>query len=1379
MVRRTVIVCGALALLLAVLVAAAGLFLRTEAGGRALAEAVAGLVSTPGGTEVQIAAIGPGLPSRLAVNGLVVRDAEGEWLAVDALVIDWRPLALLRGRISVREAAVKGVRFSRLPGAGPNAEATAGTAGLPTLPLDLEVESFTLDDVQVGAAVAGEPVDLRAHGRLAAATGGRVETAATVVRTNGAGGTADLAADWTPAMRELTVDARLDEPKGGVIGTALGFAGQPPVRLLVSGQGALDAWRGSISGDIGNDVHLDAELRSAATPAGMSAHLTGRADVAPLLGEALRPLAADGVTFAATLRRPGADALRVDALEVAAGGIRLTAAGVVRKEADRIGLQATAELAGLDLRAKEVAAVLSGNPSLSIDAVFEPETSNLSMNAVRLDAPALSLAGEGTVDLGQGDGRATVRGTLKDIAVLRSVTGLDLTGHAELAAEANRADGQVNGTFRLATDGLRTGLAPIDVLLGGAPSLQGRVSADPNGRSLRLQDLELAGDLLRADAAADLTDGVVSADYRARVADIGPAAAAAGLSARGALALAGTLTGDPADPSAQATVRFDDGRVETVAVTSARADIKAEALASAPRGVLSVDAAVEGKPVRARVPFAGTGDGGFRLGPFNATAPGAVASGTLNLPLEGGPVLGNARLRTGADGKPAAFAGYRLAGKSDTMVRLGAQRGEQTFDVEADGRSLALTMPDGVAGSAESATLRASLAVSPQGPRGKVDASATAVAAGGRVVDAFQAQLSGSAEAAKFSVAARVPGVTDGEVRLAGTAHREGRTTRVVVDSVDGRVGGEALALRQPLRIGIGDGGVQVEDLDLGVGTGTITAAGRSGTGGSDGTFVVRDLPLSVVRAIQPDLGLSGTVDAMGTVRTTGAALSGDLAVDVKDVHVAGMDPARAIDATVTARLAGGSLVVEAGSTIAGQPLEAVARIPVSVDAQSLAVRLAPQAPLSGRLRWAGPMAELWELLPLPDQRLTGQADVDLELAGTVADPRITGAAVLNNGRYENFVTATVIEGLAVRAQANGTGTVSTTLRGNDGERGTIKGDGTISLRSGGQALADLTVVFAEATLVRRDDVTATLSGTINVRQGPTDARISGRIVSDRVEVRLIDRLPPSVVVLDVKEINLPPGEHRSPPEEPGAPAWVANLDLAVSLPRRVFVRGRGLESEWQGDLRVTGTTAAPILTGSVSARSGVFDFAGRRFTIEQGGIGFAGGQKIDPTLNVVAVRDVADFTARITVTGTASAPAIALSSQPALPDSEILARVLFGKDVAKLGPVELAQLGLALDTLASGESLSEDALSYVRSLLGLDVLTVETGDEDGNGPAVGVGRYVADGVYVGARQGIDDDTTAGTVEVEILPGLSVESEVGSGDEGATGALGLRWRWDY
>ncbi len=95
MLRRAILGIGGVLALLAMLVAAGLLFLQTEAGGRIAAQALARLASTPGEAEVSIAGIEPGLPSHLALRGLKLRDTDGEWLAIDRLAIDWRPLALL------------------------------------------------------------------------------------------------------------------------------------------------------------------------------------------------------------------------------------------------------------------------------------------------------------------------------------------------------------------------------------------------------------------------------------------------------------------------------------------------------------------------------------------------------------------------------------------------------------------------------------------------------------------------------------------------------------------------------------------------------------------------------------------------------------------------------------------------------------------------------------------------------------------------------------------------------------------------------------------------------------------------------------------------------------------------------------------------------------------------------------------------------------------------------------------------------------------------------------------------------------------------------------------------------------------------------------
>lgn len=1449
------IVAAVLALVLLLVIAALAL-LQTEAGGRAAARALSTLASTPGETEVRIKRIGPGLPGRVSVSGVSIADADGEWLAADSAEVRWRPLALLRGRLSVAEASAGSVRLSRLPKGDPEAEADGQAFSLPRLPLDLQVERFRFEDVEIGEAVAGEVVTLRAKGEIAAKRDGGVTTEAEILRTDGVGGAVRLAALYEPAGERLSLDLRADEPQGGVIGAGLGLDGRPPVRLVFAGDGPVSNWRGRLDGCVGEEIGLVADVASENTAEGPQLTVAGNAAVAALLPEDARALSEDGIGFALALRRPDAGVLAVDGAEVTAKGAELTAAGrlllddqrfedlrlrllvadatalapllapatmeagqievevsgswakpTATVDAGLVGLRATgasvagtavhasvtagdggamrieaeAALTGVRAAGTEIDAVLGAPPRLRLGATIDAGRDDVTLDEVQLLTPALIVHGRGAYGLASGEGAASLRALAPDLGAFSGLAGGAVAGSAALAVDARLAGGGIDAGLGLASSDFRSGVAAADTLLGAAPSLRAALRLDPDSGEATLEHVLLVGDGVQATAAATLTDGLVGGQYRIDVPDVAAAAAAAGVAAGGALALAGSIAGPAADPEATAVLTLAEGEVAGAVTSPVRIELAATSLATAPRGLLTASASAAGEPLRLAVPFDGRGGGPLRLGPIEGGGAGAQLSGSLSL-APGGVVLGTLALEVGGAGRPVALAGSRLDGEAEVTATFGERNGAQTVEVRGTGRSLALTTPDGPLGAAESLSLRANLLAAAD-PQGEVSLSVVRPAVAGVSLAAVDARLSGSPADGRYEIVARPEGDPAEALRAQGTIAQGTDGSRLSVASLSGRIGGHEIALRRPLVITRSGGETVVGELDLSVAGGSVSGSGRTGAGGTDGRIVLNQLPLSLAGAVAPGLNLTGMLNGEGRVATDGQDLTGRLAVRLSDVRAGPAGGAPPVEARAVATIGSGTAALEVRvPSLGGSPLTFDARVPARVDARTLAVEMAEQAPLEGRLVWSGAVARLWELAPFTDQRLTGDADIDLTLAGTVAAPELGGRAALTDGRYEHFLTETVIDGLSLQAVRAGSGGIALALRGTDGAKGRVRGDGRVMLAEGMAPLVDFVLTFEEATLVRRDDVTAAFSGEIAFRQDRTGAALTGDLTSERIEVRLIDRLPPSVVVLDVTEINLPPG-HVSTRSEPAADTSAGGpavaLDISVKLPRRVFVRGRGLESEWEGDLRVSGSSADPRFIGVVQVRSGTFDFAGKRFTLETGEIGFTGGATANPTLNVQAVRITPDLTALIRVTGTALDPEIELASRPALPESEILSRVLFEKGVAKLGPVEAAQLAMALDTLASGESMSEDALSYVRNLLGLDVLTIEAGEEEGEGPALGVGRYVADGVYVGARQGVAEDSAAGTVEIEVLPGLAIESEVGEGAEGATGALGLRWKWDY
>src|SRR5690606_16755860 len=101
-----------------------------------------------------------------------------------------------------------------------------------------------------------------------------------------------------------------------------------------------------------------------------------------------------------------------------------------------------------------------------------------------------------------------------------------------------------------------------------------------------------------------------------------------------------------------------------------------------------------------------------------------------------------------------------------------------------------------------------------------------------------------------------------------------------------------------------------------------------------------------------------------------------------------------------------------------------------------------------------------------------------------------------------------------------------------------------------------------------------------------------------------------------------------------------------------------GLESEWGANLQVRGTTAAPIMMGSIDLVRGTLSFAGRRFILDdQSNITFprTGDGSFNPQLEVTAVAEIDDVEVSVVVEGSATNPRITFGANPNLPQDEIV----------------------------------------------------------------------------------------------------------------------------
>lgn len=353
--------------------------------------------------------------------------------------------------------------------------------------------------------------------------------------------------------------------------------------------------------------------------------------------------------------------------------------------------------------------------------------------------------------------------------------------------------------------------------------------------------------------------------------------------------------------------------------------------------------------------------------------------------------------------------------------------------------------------------------------------------------------------------------------------------------------------------------------------------------------------------------------------------------------------------------------------------------------------------------------------------------------------------------------------GLSLATEVESTGTLGMRLRSVERGTGNVRVDGLVGL---GEQGIDLTVQTREPLIVRREDAIVRLGADLRIYQLPTNQMIiTGRIDIPEAEIRLLLDNPPGIVTLGEVRIEGQPLVF-----DDDAPSLPIGLEIDVNTPGRIFVRGRGLTSEWSMDLDVRGTASIPLITGEIAAVRGDLDLLGREFTLERGRVLFNGGPVIDPRIDVSLVRETEDITGRIIISGNAFDPELSFSSTPALPEDEVLPRLLFGTSSQALSPAQGLQLALGLATLLNGGG---GTLDQVRAGLGLDALAIE---QDEDGASLEVGKQVADRVWVGTRQSLEGDGTTVAVEVDIFKNVEAYGEVKTGGETA---VGLQWRKDF
>ncbi len=227
-------------------------------------------------------------------------------------------------------------------------------------------------------------------------------------------------------------------------------------------------------------------------------------------------------------------------------------------------------------------------------------------------------------------------------------------------------------------------------------------------------------------------------------------------------------------------------------------------------------------------------------------------------------------------------------------------------------------------------------------------------------------------------------------------------------------------------------------------------------------------------------------------------------------------------------------------------------------------------------------------------------------------------------------------------------------------------------------------------------------------------------------------------------------------------------LDVLISAPNKLFVTGRGLNAELGGTIQVRGTAARVQPAGQIDLIRGRFSIAGRRLELSRGLVSLQGNLK--PYMEFGATSSTSDGSASLEIEGPLDAPEITITSDPERPSGEALAMLIFGNQYSELSPLKIAQLAASAARLSGrGGGLTDSA----REELGVDDLSLGT-DSSGNA-RVGVGTYIADGVYTDVGVNAAGETEL-NLNLDVTESLTLKGTVDNAGE--TG-LGIFFERDY
>lgn len=1342
------------------------------------------------GRQVSIDGFQGALSSAASFDRMTISDSEGIWLTLEDVVLDWNRSALLRGRLEVEELSAGRIDIPRLPKGEeqvlPDAEATPFTLPkLPELPVAININAINIAQVNLGAPLAGQAVQLEMNANATLNDDG-LDLAFKANRTDDKRGAFGMTAVLARGADTLDLLLELSEDEGGIVSTLLTIPENPSVDLTVKANGPLDDLTTDIKLDTDGEERLAGQVQvitqgDASDPdRRIIADIGG--DITAVVVPQYRDFFGPDVSLTADALIEAGGAIALDAFDLEAAAVDLS--GRLRLSDKK--WPAFIDVEGTVARADGAAVLLPGGGGAKVDrialnvdydvqkndayeAVFD--ITGLTTSAAEVEQTTLRSTGTLTGALGNvgqltGSMQYAAQGVALVDAALAEALGQTIKGTNDISytegqpfriTNLDLEGSDYNLTGNIAFNGLGEGLeteldaklAATDLSrfsalagreLDGATSLALKGNVTPLSGEFDLQAMGTADDIKTGIAQADaLLEGRTDVQMTAvrnvngtflRGVELNNAAmlftGAAELSSASSRVDADVILRDIATvlPQYEGRVTLKANAVENGAgwVVDVNADGPYEAAITVDGLATGPDAALD---FTAKVPD---------LSRFVAAVEGGLnADGTLRQTPEGW------LLQTDASGPYDATA--RINGLVTPSLNIG-------FDVAMPEVSAVAPQVNGPLKATGRLRQTDSGFVIETDASGPYNANVTV---NGALTPALDVEFDLSVP----NVQPLVPQV-NGPLRATGQL-RQTDQGFFIDTSASGPYGARALVE------GLATGPDMSLDFDVRVPNVAPLVPGVDGPLAATGTLRQTANGLAIDTNATGPYSSRASVD--GVVTGPGARVNFNVAVPNLAAIVPKLNGPLSVNGNAAKTGQGWQI-----DTSASGPAGTRATVAGLVGNNGqLDIAINGNAPLG----LAGPF--------IAPRNLQGQARFDLALNGPAGLGALSGTIQTAGATLTAPNLRVALEGINANVQiADSRAALDVTANATSGGRLAINGG--VGLDGG--LPADLDISLDDVVLIDPRLYRTSISGALRLSGLLSGgAGLSGDITIGETNVTVpatgltsIGDIPPITHVgaptdnlATRRRAGLLEEGAASDPVQQGSSGPGLGLNISVNAPGRIFVRGRGLDAELGGNLQITGDTNNIISAGRFELERGRLDILGKRFDLEEGSAEFQGD--FIPYIRFVSTTSTEAGTASIIVEGPADAPVVSFESSPAGPQDEVLAQLLFGRNLSEISAFQALQLANAVATLAGRGGTG--VVGNLRDRFGLDDLDVTT--TDSGETALRVGKYISDNVYTDVTAA-SDGTGEVSLNIDITDSLIGKATLGSDGDSS---IGLFFEKDY